>query len=583
MRRGIFTGMASLAIVGLVALTAAHAEKGRVFYNGKVFTGEPDHPYAEAVAICGDKIVAVGALVDVIKAAGPDAEKIDIQGKALLPGLIDSHTHVMDSSTVLTGADVDDKVHTLDDLVAFVAEARRSGRGMRGRFMDITSLSLDFWSKPEELNARFSSGEYSDLPLLLEGADGHAGWANKALLREAGVTQEFLQRLSPKERRFYGFGPDLKPNGFAVDDGLEKVVAVVPDYTPAQLFDAGRAAVAHNHSLGITAWLEPASTYRSVDFVRRNILTVYKTLSERGELGAHVTVFPRIDPKIKGDPLPEVQGLRKEFKDVPNLAIPGIKIFEDGVVEYPSHTAALTRPYGDGSNGELLFDRERLSALATAADKQGLIVHVHAIGDLAVKTALDAIAAARRSNGNSGLPHTITHIQFADPEDFPRFRELGVIASLQLLWAQGNSDAIEAVKPYIDPEIYRWQYPARSLLDAGATIAGASDWAVSSANVFEAMYFAETRRGDEGVLDANQRMPREAMLYAYTRNSAHALNMLDQIGTIAPGKQADLVLVDRDVMTIAAEELRETKVLWTMFGGKMVYRAETSMSGKAGK
>ena len=575
--------MTSLAIVGLVALTAAHAEKGRVFYNGKVFTGEPDHPYAEAVAISGDKIVAVGALVDVQKAAGPDAEKIDIQGKTLLPGLIDSHTHVMDSSTVLTGADVDDKVHTLADLVAFVAEARRSGRGMRGRFLDVTSVSLDFWSKPEELNARFSAGEYSDLPLLLEGADGHAGWANKALLREAGVTKEFLQRLSSKERRFYGFGPDLEPNGFAVDDGLAKVVAVLPDYTPAQLFDAGRAAVAYNHSLGITAWLEPASTYRSTDFVRRNILTVYKTLSERGELGAHVTVFPRIDPRIKVDPLPEVQGLRKEFKDVPNLAIPGIKVFEDGVVEYPSHTAALTRPYGDGSNGELLFDRERLSALATAADKQGLIVHVHAIGDLAVKTALDAIAAARRTNGNSGLPHTITHIQFADPEDFPRFRELGVIASLQLLWAQGNSDAIEAVKPYIDPEIYRWQYPARSLLDAGATIAGASDWAVSSANVFEAMYYAETRRGDEGVLDANQRMPREAMLYAYTRNSARALNMLDQIGTIAPGKQADLVLVDRDVMTVAAEELRETKVLWTMFGGKMVYRAETSMTGKAGK
>ena len=575
--------MTSLAIVGLVALTAAHAEKGRVFYNGKVFTGEPDHPYAEAVAISGDKIVAVGALVDVQKAAGPDAEKIDIQGKTLLPGLIDSHTHVMDSSTVLTGADVDDKVHTLADLVAFVAEARRSGRGMRGRFLDVTSVSLDFWSKPEELNARFSAGEYSNLPLLLEGADGHAGWANKALLREAGVTKEFLQRLSSKERRFYGFGPDLEPNGFAVDDGLAKVVAVLPDYTPAQLFDAGRAAVAYNHSLGITAWLEPASTYRSTDFVRRNILTVYKTLSERGELGAHVTVFPRIDPRIKVDPLPEVQGLRKEFKDVPNLAIPGIKVFEDGVVEYPSHTAALTRPYGDGSNGELLFDRERLSALATAADKQGLIVHVHAIGDLAVKTALDAIAAARRTNGNSGLPHTITHIQFADPEDFPRFRELGVIASLQLLWAQGNSDAIEAVKPYIDPEIYRWQYPARSLLDAGATIAGASDWAVSSANVFEAMYYAETRRGDEGVLDANQRMPREAMLYAYTRNSARALNMLDQIGTIAPGKQADLVLVDRDVMTVAAEELKETKVLWTMFGGKMVYRAETSMTGKAGK
>ena len=115
-----------------------------------------------------------------------------------------------------------------------------------------------------------------------------------------------------------------------------------------------------------------------------------------------------------------------------------------------------------------------------------------------------------------------------------------------------------------------------------STIAGASDWAVSSANVFEAMYYAETRKGDKGVLDASQRMPREAMLYAYTRNSARALKMLDQIGTIAPNKQADLVLVDRDVMTVAAEELKETKVLWTMFGGKTVYRAKTGMSGKAG-
>jgi predicted amidohydrolase YtcJ len=579
MQRSI--GLLSLAIVALITLVAAQAEKARVLYNAKVFTGEPEHPYAEAVAIRGDKIVAVGAQVDVMKAAGSAAEKIDLQGKTLLPGLIDSHTHVMDSSTVLTGADVDDKVHTLDDLVSFVAEARSSGRGRRGPFLDITSLPLDFWSKPEELNARFSTGEYANLPLLLEGADGHTGWSNKVLLREAGVTKEFLQGLSTKERRFYGVGPDMEPNGFAVDDGLAKVSAMLPDYTAEQLLEAGRAAVAYNHSLGITAWLEPASTYRSIDFVRKNILSVYRTLSRRGELGAHVAVFPRIDPKIKGDPLPEVQALRKEFKDVPNLTIPGIKFFEDGVVEYPSHTAALTKPYSDGSNAELLFDRERFSKLAIAADKQGLIVHVHAIGDLAVKTALDAIAAARTANGNSGLPHTITHIQFADPEDFPRFRELGVIASLQLLWAQGNSDAIEAVKPYIAPEIYRWQYAARSLLDSGATIAGASDWAVSSANVFEAMYYAETRKGDEGVLDARQRMPRAAMLYAYTRNSARALNMLNQIGTIAPGKQADLVLVDRDVMTVPAEELKETKVLWTMFGGTMVYRAETATSGKA--
>jgi Amidohydrolase family len=126
---------------------------------------------------------------------------------------------------------------------------------------------------------------------------------------------------------------------------------------------------------------------------------------------------------------------------------------------------------------------------------------VHALGDRAVKESLNGIGAARKPNGNSGLPDTLTHVQLADPEDFPRFKELGVIAALQLLWATAEPDTIELVKPYIDPELYRWQYPARSLLDAGATISGASDWFVSSPNVFWAIYEAETRKGVEGVLD----------------------------------------------------------------------------------
>jgi predicted amidohydrolase YtcJ len=576
MERQQFVVLVAVAMLGPTLILGAQSDSAseRLLYNGKVFTGEAEHPYAEAVAIRGDKIVAAGARVNVAKALGPNAERVDLGGKTLLPGLIDSHTHVMDSAPILTGADVGDKVHTLNELVAFLAEARRSGRGMRGRFLEITGLATKFWSEPQRLNARFSTGAYADLPVLLVGADTHGGWANRALLRRAGVTKGFLQQLSQSERRYYGFGPDLEPNGFVVDEGLEKVSGPVPDLSEEQLLAAGRAAVGYYHSLGLTSWLEPGDTYASIAVFRRDVLSVYKALADRGELGAHVAAFPRIDPKIEGDPFPEVQALRREFRDVLNLTIPGIKFFEDGVAEYPSHTAALTKPYRDGSNGALLFDGVRLAALATEADKQGLIVHVHAIGDLAVKTALDAIAAARRANGNSGLPHTITHIQFADPADFPRFSELGVIASLQLLWAQGETDSIELVKPFIDPEIYRWQYPARSLLDAGATIAGASDWAVSSANVFKAMYYAETRKGHQGVLDASQRMPREAMLYAYTCNAARALNLLPQIGSITPGKQADLVLVDRDVLTIPVDELRETKVLWTMVGGKVLYRAQ---------
>jgi predicted amidohydrolase YtcJ len=303
-------------------------------------------------------------------------------------------------------------------------------------------------------------------------------------------------------------------------------------------------------------------------------LRAYKMLAERGELTSQVVAFPQVFAKDPAGELAGVEKTREAYKNVPNLHVTGIKVFADGVVEYPSQTAHLSKPYRNtGRNGDLLFEPRKFAELCMAADKQGLIIHVHAIGDGAVKETLDGIAAARKANGNSGLPHTITHEQFVQPEDFPRFRELGVVSALQLFWADASSDTIEILKPYLDPEIYRWQYPARSILDSGGIISGASDWPVSTANVFRAIYQAETRKGSEGVLDAAQDMPREAMFYAYTRNSARAMNM-DSIGTIARGKRADLVLLDRDVLTVSPEEMRDTKVLWTMVAGKTVYRAK---------
>jgi len=563
-------GLAALAILGLAPWGWAQGQdaKARVFYNAKIFTAEPQHPYAEAVGLRGDKIVAAGTRAEVSQAVGKNAEFVDLQGKTLLPGLIDSHVHALHGGFSLTGADVGDRVSTIDELVAFVAEAVKGRKGMRDNILCITGIPLAVWSKTDELNAKFSAGTYADKPLLLRGMDGHTGWGNRNLLQKAGITKEFVSKLSEKERAYYGQGSDLQPNGFAVDVGLDKLMSVVPEPTTEQWLEGGRAAIQYLHSMGITAWLDPLADAA--------VLSTYRSLAERGELTVSaVAAFPQVNPR--NDPSQElatIQKLRKEFQGVPHLTIPGFKIFADGVVEYPSQTAALTRPYKNtGRSGDLLFDSARFSELVTAADKQGLIVHVHALGDRAVKETLNAIEAARKANGNTGLPHTLTHVQFADPEDIPRFCQLGAIAALQLFWAEASQDTIELVKPYLDPAIYEWQYPARSLLDAGATISGASDWSVSSPNVFWAIYQAETRKGPEGVLDPNQRMPRDAMLYAYTRNSARAMNQLEKIGSIAPGKQADLVLVDRDVMTVPVEELRDTKVLWTMVGGKTVWSA----------
>src|SRR5271169_5357124 len=537
----------------------------RVFFHAKVFTGDPQNPYAEAVAIRGDKIIAVGSLREVGKGSAK-AERIDLEGKSLFPGFIDSHSHSIDGGLGLIAADASEKVDALDELAPFVEDAKKTGKGMRGDILEILGMPLEFWSHCDVLNAEFSTGSYEKQSILLRGMDGHTAWANRVLLQRAGITADFLKKLSVGERSYYGVDKDLQPNGFLVDAGVEKIEPLLPEHSDDDLLAGGRAALQYNYSLGITAWLDPLAA----DYVLR----AYKMLADRGELTSQVVAFPQMFAKDPVAELAAVQKTREAYKNVPNLHVTGIKVFADGVAEYPSQTAHLSKPYKNtGRNGDLLFDPKKFAELCVAADKQGLIIHVHAIGDGAVTAALDGIAAARKANGNSGLPHTITHEQFVQPEDFPRFRELGVVSALQLFWAEASPDTIEILKPYLDPEIYEWQYPARSILDSGGIISGASDWPVSTANVFRAIYQAETRSGPEGVLDLSQAMPREAMFYAYTRNSARAMNV-DSIGTIAPGKRADLVLLDRDVLTVSPKEMRDTKVVWTMVAGKTVYRAK---------
>jgi len=546
--------------------SAQGSAQERIFYNAKVFTADPQNPYAEAVAIRGDKILAVGNLVEVEKATSKTAERVDLNGKSLLPGFIDAHSHSIDGGLSLIGADVTDQIETLDQLRPFVDDARKAGRGMRGDILEVEGMPLGFWSHTDVLNSEFSTGAYQNQPVLLNGMDGHTAWANRLLLRRAGITPDFLAKLTPAERAYYGVGTDMQPTGFLVDAGKEKVEALLPKWTDEQLLAAGRAALHYNYSIGITAWLDPLA--------HDHVLRAYKMLADHGDLNSEIVAFPQVLSKDPTAELATVQTIRETYKNVPHLHVTGIKIFADGVAEFPSQTAHFSKPYKNtGRRGDLLFDPTKFRELCVAADKQGLIIHVHAIGDGAVTAALDGIAAARAANPSSRLPHTLTHEQFVRPEDFPRFRQLGVISALQLFWAEASNDTIEILKPYLDPEIYKWQYPARSLLDSGAVISGASDWPVSTANVFRAIYQAETRKGKEGVLDASQAMPREAMFYAYTRNSAKAMNM-DSIGTIAPGKRADLVLLDRDIFTVSPEEMRDTKVLWTIVGGNAVYQSK---------
>jgi predicted amidohydrolase YtcJ len=265
-----------------------------------------------------------------------------------------------------------------------------------------------------------------------------------------------------------------------------------------------------------------------------------------------------------------------------------VKVFADGVMEYPAQTAALLEPYLDKDGkptnhaGELYFDPQRFASLVTKLDAAGLAVHIHAIGDRAVRASLDAFAAARAANGDKDNRHQIAHLQLVDPADFPRFKELGVLADFQLEWAKREPATEGPLEPCLGPERYRYLYPAGSLHRAGATIIGGSDWDVSSYNPFRAFQTAVTRAGGKGQrpLNIDERIPLATAIDAYTINAAYAMKQDKTTGSLEAGKRADLVVLDRDILTIDPENIQDTKVLATYLDGRLVHSTPPSGNAK---
>ena len=546
--------------------------RDKILFNAKIFTANRNYPFAEAIAISGKSIVAIGNLDEVKKKMPAGTPLYDMGGQFVMPGFVDSHNHALQGGESLLKAYVDDSLVSAADLEAFARASKENGKGMRGHFLVINGLNITTWSHIPELQATFNGNDYAKQPVLLRGSDGHTGWGNRAMLAEAGITKSFIQSLSADQRKFFGFDSSFEPNGFIADDGFDKFSELIP---PAALdpMAIGKSAFQYNNALGITAWLDPSAGNTS-DKVNKT-LALYARMSAAGLLSAHIATTVVADANGNAQAqIQQVKALQHQFNVIPNLSVLGFKIFADGVIEYPTQTAALSKPYtNNGSYGVLMVNPSKFNGFVVAADKQGLLVHVHAIGDEAVTVALNGFEKARTINGDSKIPHTITHLQVLKPADFVRFKALGVLASVQLLWALGDPTTIDIVKPYIAPELYRYQYPARSMLQAGATLCGASDWPVSTANPFIAMFEAETRLGKMGVLDSTQTVPRTEMLYAYTINAAKALRMEKKIGSLEPGKIADLIIVDRDVMNVNPMAFRNSRILITIFEGQPVYVA----------
>lgn len=569
MNKRIIISLISLA--SALSVTAQPSPAVKIFYNGTIYTMDPKHSTPEAVAISNDKIIAVGSLASVKKSAGKKAEMIDLQGKFLLPGLIDSHNHAIKGGERLLTADMEDEFLSPQALAEFAQQSIQSGKGMREGVLFITGVHSSQWTRIGTLDSIFNEAPYHEMPVILFGTDGHTAWCNYFLLQRANISNESIQALSQEERTYYGRRADGQINGLISEEAIQKIKSILPK-SSVTMIEGAVNGMKHLNSLGITAWLDPSAGHIG-DSLNNPYLIAYKQIAQEHQLTAHVATTVISDLKKPIDyQIQTLKNIKNTFEGK-DIHVLGFKIFADGVMEFPTQTAALSKAYiNSGDNGALMVDPDRLKEFVTAADRNGFLIHIHAIGDRAVSVSLDAIAAARKTNKNTTIPHVITHLQVVVPSDYPRFKALNVFPSMQLLWATADHYTMELVKPYIDPGLFRHQYPAMSLVRAGATLCGASDWPVSSANPFVAIAMAETRRGKMGILNSNEVVPRIDMIKAYTINAARSLLLESHIGSIEKGKQADFILVDRDVFAVDSDAVGSTQIIWTLFDGRFVFK-----------
>ncbi|MDH4565640.1 amidohydrolase [Pseudomonas sp. BN414] len=552
-----------------------------ILHNAKIYTAEPGQALQQAVAVEDGKVRAVGSNAEVLRLKASGTQVVDLGGKVLMPGFIDSHSHAIFGGLELDSASMGGQLIPVTELEQRLRQWRDNGKALHGDALSVSGMPSAAWGQVAEMEQRFNQGEWAEVPIFFLGWDHHTGWANQAMLKRAGIDAARVKGLKGEAQATIGHHPDGRPNGFLADAGLDPVMAQLPPASAEQLLKAARSALRYNLSLGITAWMDPAANAAPgeplFDFKPTaqtlGVLPAYKALAEKGELTAHVAALLVANPKSTPADLDTLDQVRQQFQGLPNLTLPGIKVFADGVAEVPAQTAAMLDPYKNSNKrGELLIDPAHFGELVSAADARGWLVHVHAIGDRAVRESLNGIEQARKDR-QSGIAHSVTHLQMVNPKEFARFKPLGVIASMQLYWASADEVSIDLVQPYINAMAFQYQYPARSLLKNGATISGASDWPVTTPEPWKAIYQAVSRKGPKGVLNAAEEIDRETMFQAYTLNSARTIGLDKQIGSLAPGKQADLILLDRDVFQVEPEALRDTQVLKTWFAGREVFNA----------
>ncbi|MFG2431866.1 amidohydrolase [Streptomyces sp. NPDC048590] len=541
-----------------------HTHADLVLTGGPVHTTDAARTRATTVAVTGDRITAVGH-DEVRELIGPRTEVVDLAGRLLIPGFQDAHVHPVTAGLELALCDLTG----LPDTEATVAAVRAYADANPDRdWITGGGWSMEAFDNGAPTRQQLDTA-VPDRPAYLVNRDHHGAWANSRALALAGVTTRTPDPADGRiERDERG-----EPTGLLQEGAMDLVARHTPRSTTADRLDALLRAQSLLHSYGITAWQDAIiGSYGSMD----DVSDAYLAADRDGTLTARVAGALWWDRERGGEQIPELVARRRELSGR-NFRARTVKIMQDGVAE--TGTAALLTPYLDAcgcatsNTGTSFVDPAALRRHVTELDALGFQTHFHALGDRAVREALDAVEAARAANGRTDTRPHLAHLQIVHPDDIPRFRALGATANIQPLWAAHEPQMDELTIPFLGGERAALQYPFGALLRSGATVAAGSDWPVSSPDPLHGIHTAVNRvaPGGEGpVFLPGQRISLTDALAAYTAGSAY-VNHLDDTGTIRAGALADLVILDRDPYAAPAEEIAEARVLATYVGGRRVH------------
>lgn len=556
----------SLLIISIFFLQTSCTQKPEpadlVIFNAKVYTVNPAQPWAEAVAVKGERIALVGTTKQARRYVGPSTLLIDARGRLLLPGFQDSHLHFVSGSLNLNRIDLAGTRN--------VAEIQERIRRFVADHPDLKWIQGRGWMYPafpgDMPHKKFLDEVVPDKPAIMRCADGHTSWVNSKALVLAGINKNTPDPPDGKIVR----DERGEPTGALLEGASSLVTRLIPEPTREEKYQALVRGMQEAARWGVTAAHGLGGEFEELE--------LFEHLRQEGKQTIRLVIAMWVDePGPTEKDFEAYSEANAKYNDH-WLAVRGVKLMLDGVID--SGTGAMLDPYEEmkGNKGKLFWEPDDYIKAVLEFSRRGIQVSTHSIGDLAIRLTLDAYEKALKESGRPELRHKIEHVECVAAADFPRFNHPGIIASFQPLHADPDPVWMAAWIKNVGPEREQRAFPWKSVLRAGGHLAFGSDWPVVTINPWPGVQVALTRQSLDGYPEGGwvpkEKLSLEEIIHAYTLGGAYALNEENLRGSIEPGKLADMILLSQNIFEIQTDQIHKTESVLTIVGGRIMHQSE---------